>query len=219
MAVDSSGHRRDLAADEAMEDAAFFRWYGPLDPFTLDEVRTLFDPIGVDWWIAGGRAAEAFHGVPRTHEDVDVSVFRRDIATVNQALKDRWHLWSVGASGLRPLDERHPEPADDADQVWIREHALAPWKADVVMTRDWDGRWQSRRDPDLVAPLHEVTWERDGVRYLNPEIVLSFKARQMRSKDEHDFAGIAPRLDDDARTYLAGFLDRFHPDHPWRSQL
>ena len=41
-----------------------------------------------------------------------------------------------------------------------------------------DGLWQNKRLPDHVAPLDEVTWVTDeGVRVLNPEIVLLFKAR------------------------------------------
>lgn len=202
------------------EDAEFLRLYGPWEPLTIPEVKELFDPIGVPWWIAGGQAAEAFHETPRSHEDIDVSMFRKDLPRLRRAVTGVYDLWSAGSGALRPVNDRFPEPAPDADQVWLRAHALAPWRADVVLNRDRDGDWLSRRDPSFSAPLDEVTWERDGVRYLNPEIVLAFKARFMRPKDEHDFDAIVPRLAPAARAWLADYVERCEEaGHPWLPRL
>ncbi len=101
--------------------------------------------------------------------------------------------------------------------MWIRTHALAPWVADCVLNRDRAGRWVSRRDPEFDAPLEQVTWEREGIRYLKPEIALSFKAKLNRPKDSRDLAVSLPLLDDTARAFLADYLARRDPDHPWRS--
>jgi hypothetical protein len=206
------------APDLTPEELAFQRLYGPWEHYPPARARELFEPIGIDWWIAGGYAIEAFTQVPRPHEDIDVSIFRCDVPALRTALEGRMHIWSAG-DGLRPVDDDHPEPRDVADQVWLREHALSPWRVDVVLNPDRDGRWVSRRDPEFDAPLDEVTWAGDGVRYLRPEIVLSFKARLARPKDERDFAVTLPMLDDAARTWLADYLARKEPDHPWRQQL
>lgn len=40
-----------------------------------------------------------------------------------------------------------------------------------------------------------------------------------REKDEADLRSVLPVLDDDRRAWLAGALDRVHPDHPWREHL
>lgn len=77
----------------------------------------------------------------------------------------------------------------------------------------------NRRDPDMAAELAAVTWAKDGVRYLNPEIVLQFKAAHVRPKDEHDFAAMLPLLDHRQRTFLADYLDREKPGHVWRARL
>jgi hypothetical protein len=204
---------------EDAEDAEFFRRYGPWEPLTLAEAKAMFDPLGIPWWIAGGQAAEAFHGVPRAHEDVDISMFRKDLPIIRAALGGRFHLWSAGSGMLRPVTDRFPDLHDESDQVWLREHALAPWRADLVLNPDREGEWVCRRDPTFVAPLDDVTWERDGIRYLNPEIVLAFKARQQRSKDEHDFAASLPLLDDRAIGWLASYLDRCEPGNVWRDRL
>jgi hypothetical protein len=212
---DCCWYRPDLAPDEL----AFQRRYGPWDPYTPSEARDLFDAIGIDWWFAGGYALEAFAGVPRDHDDIDVSIFRRDLPALHRALEGSLHLWSVGSGSLRPVDERFPQPAADADQVWLREHALSPWRADVLLNPDDHGRWVSRRDPAFAAALDDVTWERDGIRYLRPEIVLAFKARLNRPKDQRDFAVARSLLDDSARAWLADFLARMEPRHEWRQAL
>jgi hypothetical protein len=210
----ASGYPDGLAA----EDLAFQRLYGPWEPFTLTEARDLFEPLGISWWIAGGYAVEAFTGVPRAHEDIDVSIFRRDIPALRTGLEGRLHIWSAG-NGLRPVNDDNPEPRPEADQVWLRAHALSPWRADVLLNPDLDGRWVSRRDPTYHAPLDDVTWRRDGIRFLRPEIALAFKAKLARPKDEHDLAVALPLLDAAARAWLADYLARCEPEHPWRQRL
>lgn len=200
------------------EELAFQRRYGPWDAWTPEQAKPVFDATGLTWWVAGGWSIEAFTGVPRHHEDIDVSMWRRDVPALVAAFAGTYDVWAAGG-GLTPLYDEKVEMPESADQVWVRSHALAAWRADVVLNRDREGRWLSRRDPDLDAPLERVTWERDGIRYLNPEITLSFKARLRRAKDDRDLATALPLLDDDARAYLAGYLARKEPDHPWRSQV
>jgi hypothetical protein len=212
-----NGSRASYSADLDPDELAFQRRYGPWDSWTPEEAKPVFDPTGLTWWIAGGWSIEAFTGVPRQHEDIDVSMWRRDVPALVKALSGRYDVWAAGG-GLTPLFDDKLEMPDTADQVWIRRHALAPWRADCVVNRHRDGRWVSRRDPDLEVSLEEVTWERDGIRYLNPEITLSFKAKLHRPKDQ-DLAAALPLLDEDARAYLADFLARKEPDHPWRSQV
>ncbi len=220
MTGDTAGGRPPTryASDLAAETLAFQRLYGPWEPFTPAGARALFDPIGIQWWIAGGYCIEAFTGVSRPHEDIDVSMFRRDIPALRRALEGRLHIWSAG-DGLRPVDDDNPEPRASADQVWLREHALSPWRADVLLNPDIDGRWVSRRDRTFSAPLEDVTWVSSGIRYLNPEIALAFKAKLARPKDERDLAVTLPLLDDAARGWLADYLRRCEPEHPWRQRL
>lgn len=208
------GYRSDLSEDEL----TFQRLWGPWEHYSPEQAQALFDPIGIDWWIAGGYAIEAFTGISRSHEDIDVSMFRRDVPALRTALEGRLHIWSAG-DGLRPVDDTFPEPRDVADQVWLREHALSPWRADVLLNPDLEGRWVSRRDRSFDAPLVDVTWSRDGIRYLNPEIVLAFKAKLARPKDERDFAVALPMLDVRARVWLADYLGRCEPGHSWRQRL
>jgi hypothetical protein len=196
----------------------FERIYGPLRPLSPAEAKDLLAGLDVPWWVAGGWAIEAFTGVARPHEDLDLSVFRRDLPAVRALLEPRFHLWAAGGEGLLHLAPGRAMP-DSSGQVWVREHALAPWICEFLLNRDVEGRWQSKRDPSFSAPLEAVTWERDGVRYLNPELVLSHKVATGRPKDDDDLAAALPLLSPEQTAYLATFVRTHAPGHPWRSVL
>ena len=54
-----------------------------------------------------------------------------------------------------------------------------------------------------------------GVPHGRPETVLLFKAKAVRPKDEADLAAVLPRLDPEARRWLAAALALVQPGHPW----
>lgn len=203
-------------AQERAEERDFFRWYGdwaPLDPAGVAEFLAGFPR---PWWIVGGWAIEAFTGAPREHEDVDLSMLSRDVPALRRHVGERWHLWSNHGGTLRPLSDRHPEVLDVASQIWIREHATAPWVIDLPLTPDLDGRWTNKRWPEHTAEVEEVTWVADdGIRYLNPEIVLHYKARLHRPKDDRDLARTWPLLTDEQRRWLAEAIRTTEPGHAW----
>ena len=51
----------------------------------------------------GGRAIEAFTGVSRPHEDIDIELLRADLAEFRAPVDSRYHLWSVSDGALTPL--------------------------------------------------------------------------------------------------------------------
>ena len=59
----------------------------------------------------------------------------------------------------------------------------------------------------------------DGVRYLDPEVVLHFKAAHARVKDVVDRDNVLPLLSDDRRAWLADAVRRTYPDHAWQAVL
>ncbi|KRB47504.1 nucleotidyltransferase domain-containing protein [Terrabacter sp. Root181] len=132
--------------------AEFERIYGPQRSWTPVEVRELLRGLGVPWWVAGGWAVEAFTGVARDHEDIDVSVLRRDVGAIRAHLERHWHLWSAGDSGLLHLRPGRDVP-EDSGQIWVREHALPLLGAAqvavlrrVVDAQPADHPWRARLD-------------------------------------------------------------------------
>ena len=210
---ETAAYRPDLSREEL----AFQRIYGPLEPASLEEAAEFLEGSALTWWVVGGVALEAFTGVPRHHEDIDLSIFRRDLPLLRAHLAPRFHLWAAGP-GLLHLADDTAMP-DESEQVWFREHALAPWRGEFLLNADVEGRWRSKRDPSFTAPLERATWVRDGIRYLNPELVLSHKVQATRPKDDADFDAALPLLDDAQRSFLRHFLERNRPEHPWLPRL
>jgi hypothetical protein len=202
------------------EEAAFQRRYGPWLAWTPAEAATVLADWSEPWWVAGGWALEAFTGRRRPHEDIDIAIFRRDVPSLWAFLDPTYHCWAAGSGRLGPVDEKRPDLPEWADQVWVREHAWAPWLADVVTTSDEDGRWVFKRDPSVTAPLDEVTWtDADGIRYLNPEVALAYKAKLARPKDDADLAAALPLMDERQRDWLRETVSRLHSDHRWLDRL
>jgi hypothetical protein len=208
-------HTPELPYVADPEEAAFQRRWGPWRPWSPEQVALMLVGLDRPWCVAGGWALDAFTRTSREHEDIDVAVFRSDIPAFHRYLGQEWHCWAVGSRMMRPLDADDPDLPEWADQCWVRRHSWSPWVADVLAGPDLDGDWVFRRDPTVVLPFDEAIWERAGVRYLRPEIVLAYKAKLARPKDDADLARAWPLLDTSRRTWLLDAVARLHPDHPW----
>ncbi|MGK8505642.1 nucleotidyltransferase domain-containing protein [Nocardia asiatica] len=202
------------------EEAAFQNLWGPWARVTPADVGEVLGDISAPWWVAGGWAIDAFTGTRREHSDVDVAMFRAELPALRTAARGRLHIWSAGPDGIRPVDDRYPDVADNADQVWLRAGARSPWLIDLLLNPGQDGAWVNRRDPAMVAPLDEVTWiAADGVRYLRPELVLIYKVKQSRPKDRQDLERTWPKLDDAQRTTVRTYISTHYPQHEWLTLL
>lgn len=201
---------------ERAEDEYWERLYGPWESFDLDRAREFFDGFDRPWWLVGGWAIEAFTGAPREHEDIDVSILACDAPALRDFVGDRWQLWTITDGALRPLTDRWPDlPAPDC-QIWVRRDASSPWVMDMPLTPDVEGRWQNKKLPEQVLDLDDATWVGDdGVRALNPEIVLLFKARLDRLKDRRDRDRTLPLLDHEQRARLRDSIEKLFPEHAW----
>lgn len=191
------------------QEIDFARIYGPFQPLTPEGLEELMRGFPRPWWLVGGWALDAFTGLERDHEDIDMSIFVEDVPAFRAHLEPRYHLWSNYGGTFRFFDAGHPEPLHPLSQIWVREHSGAPWLLDCILTPSVDGNWQSKRDREHVARLDDVTWvDARGIRYLNPEIVLFFKAARERSKDVLDFERTLPLLSEEQRGWLDNALER-----------
>lgn len=198
---------------------AFTRWYGGWDPLTPATIGDFMAGFDRPWWVIGGWSVEAFTGVPREHEDMDISVLACDAEAFRLFLGDRWTPWNVDDSWFRPFDDRFGPVRPDS-QLWVRRDARSPWVLDVPLTPDTDGRWTNKRHRDHTEELEDVTWVApDGLRYARAEVSLMFKAAQSREKDRRDAEVALPLLDAPARRWLRDAVGAMHPQHAWLDVL
>lgn len=198
---------------------AFDRWYGGWQPLTPATIGEFMDGFDRPWWIIGGWSIEAFTGVPREHEDLDISILSSDAGAFREFLGERWTPWNVDEGWFRPFDERFTEVRPDS-QIWVRRDAQSPWVLDVPLTPDTKGRWTNKRLRSHTERLEDVTWvAEDGLRYALPEVTLMFKAAQVRAKDRRDAEVLLPMLDERARDWLRETVSRFDPEHPWAGRV
>lgn len=204
-----------------MGDEEFFRLYGPWARRTPEDVRSFFEGYPGVWWIAGGWALEAFTGVERPHDDIDPGVLRADLPLLRAHARGRLDLWAAFSGALKPVDPgaADVELPDGCGQLWTRRSAADPWEYDILLGPGTPQEWRYRRDPSIRMPMAEALWDQDGIRWMQPEIQLLYKARGLRAKDEADFSATLPHLDARRRAWLRDALTRTHPGHPWIPRL
>ena len=203
-------------AEEVAENAGYDRWFGawaPLDPPRLAEFMAGFER---PWWIVGGWAIEAFTGVLREHEDVDLSILACDVpalrAHVGDALEPVEHGRRHDASAERhvPRGAQRREP----DLGPPRPHSTRG-SSTCRSPRTATGCGPTSATPTTCVPLEEATWvAADGIRYLRPEITLLYKAVLHRPKDDRDLAVTWPLLPPARQAWLRAALERLYPGTP-----
>ena len=187
-------------------------------PEPVTRVAAVMRGSGVTWSLCGGWAVDAWLGrQTRDHLDVDVAVFRDHERRIFE------HL------GARRLVAHDTADASHTDR-WDGRPLLFP--AHIHAAFDDGLEWElhvnerSRRDwvlsraPRVVAPLHrfvqESAWDLPTVA---PEIVLWYKALDVRPHDGRDFVALLPLLDGPRRTWLRDAIRLRDPAHRWLERL
>jgi hypothetical protein len=201
------------------EDRDFYRWYGAWGALTPPQVAERLAGLAARWWIVGGWAVDAFTGIPREHEDIDVAFFRADLPVVLARLSPDLCVWSNLSGTLRPL-RRAEDLLEGARQLWVRRDGDSPWLMDLAMTPHDGDTWISPRDDRIRCPFDEATFvAADGIRYLRPELVLFMKARAAVRHDDRDLATVLPTLEPERKAWLREAISLLYPGHRWLDEI
>ncbi|MET0937759.1 MAG: hypothetical protein ABWY51_00880 [Gaiellaceae bacterium] len=186
------------------------------------EVSCRLAGVKAPWYVAAGWAIDLFLGGGyREHDDLEIAVPRDRFSEIEEAL-DAFELFVVGVPGqgfVTPLKEAG-DALGGSHQTWVREPQTGLWRLDVMREPADGGTWICRRDVRIRMPYDQVI-ERaaDGIPYGRPEVVLLFKAKATRPKDDADFLAVLPHLGPERRRWLADALELVHPAHAWLEQL
>jgi hypothetical protein len=190
------------------------------EPFALImEVTALFAGYPRPWFIAGGWAIDLFLGrVTRDHEDVDVAVLRRDQQDLRSQL-ERWDFEKV-VDGHRERWREGEWLNPPIHELRARPPSAPQREIEILLNESKDDAWVFRRDARVTMSLSEARLvTRSGIPYLDPAIVLLFKAKTPAAKDLADFDQVRPYLGLERRLWLRHALEIGHPGHPWIARL
>lgn len=175
-----------------------------------------FEPI---WFVAGGWAIDLFLGrVTRQHDDIEIAIFRRDQLAVQKYL-DKWVLkkaennllssWKQGEFLKLPVHTIH----------CFNAQAEPPF-FEILLNEFDDNTWIFRRDKMITKPFSELfLTSQSGIKFLCPEVVLLYKSKNPRTKDEQDFRNTVERLDEKTIAWLRAALAVCDPENSWLQKL
>lgn len=176
-------------------------------------VTSLMAKFNKTWFIAGGWAIDLFMGEEtRAHKDIEIAIFRKDQQNLKAYLKEwnfkkviksEFHNWGDEFLEL-PIHEIHATNKLNGDKI------------EVLLNETKDNDWKFRRDLRISSPLNSVwSYSETGIPYLNPEIVLLYKAKNTREKDHQDFNTVKDHLDYKKRQWFKSALELHAPEHNW----
>ncbi|MFD8792830.1 nucleotidyltransferase domain-containing protein [Streptomyces vinaceus] len=186
--------------------------------WTPSEVARQLAGVGTPWYVAAGWALDLFRGrQTRAHGDIEIAIPDANFPEV----ADRFPGYVFDAAGSgRIWEDATPEVLAAAHQTWLRDPATGNYLLDVFREPHDGDTWICRRDERIRLPYSDIIHHtQDGIPYLAPELVLLFKAKHARQKDQSDFDATLPHMSPPQRETLAELLNRVHPGHPWIADL
>ena len=191
----------------------------PWAAWSPSEIAERLDGVATRWAIAGGWAIDLFAGeISRAHDDLEVVVGPGGFGIVQRMLGEL--EWFVVGDGQVTAIEIAGDLVERTWQTWGWDPKIRAWRIDV-MREPWTERtWRYRRNSDLGMPLDDaIRVTPGGIPYLSPELVLLFKAKHRRKKDEGDFDRSVPLMEVERVAWLIAALEVVYPSHPWLTRL
>ena len=201
---------------EAELEALEARWG---TAWTPSEVARRLAGVQTPWYVAAGWALDLFRGGQiREHGDLEIGVPSARFPEIQERFTQQYVFDGVGSE--RIWENVTPEVLAATHQTWLRDPATGQYLVDVFREPHDGDTWICRRDETIRLPYNDIILRtEDGIPYLAPELVLLFKAKAVRPKDQADFDATVPRMRLHQREMLAELLEHVHPGHAWLEDL
>jgi hypothetical protein len=185
------------------------------DAWSPTQLAMRLGGANVDWYVVGGWALDLWHGhQTRAHTDLEFAVLPEHAEFCRRLLPDL-EFFIAHAGTLTHLPSTSALPAD-LWQLWGADVTARRWRVDMMIERGPPDVWVYKRDPSVRLPRGAaIRQSRAGISYLAPIIVLLFKAKHCREKDQRDFRTALPYLNPYEKADLRHWLKRLYPGHRW----
>ncbi len=150
-----------------------------------------------------------------------MAIFRRDQHALVSHLED-WEFTKVlpGGSGEVQPWEKGEWLEWPIHEVHAFRDQGEPSSLEVLLNEVEDNVWRYRRNLAVTLDLRKVGAQSErGLPILSPTVVLLYKAKHHRPKDDKDLlntVGVMPTAD---RLWLRRAIEICHPKHPWLDVL
>jgi hypothetical protein len=187
-------------------------------PITVFEVNEIFSDIPVKWCIAGGWALDLYLGKQsRTHDDIDVIIFREEQLTAFKYLSKNWLLYKAENGKLNIWKEG--EFLTSTNDIWVSKGDNSPWVFQIMLVDNKQDSWIYKREKSIRREMNDIFLKtQEEIPYLKPEIQLLYKggSSEIREKDQNDFLKSLPSLMPQAKEWLKATLKiQFPCGHIW----
>lgn len=175
-----------------------------------------FEP---NWFVAGGWAIDLYlEKETRRHDDIEIAIFRNDQIKLQSYLVG-WHLQKARNGELSFWEQN--------EFLELPVHEIHCFKKDAelqsfeILLNEMNGsQWLYRRNAKITKSLRQLHLTSNlGIRFLRPEIILLYKSKNPRAKDEQDFEIVQKHLDPKSRAWLKKALSICYTEHHWLSKL
>ncbi len=185
-------------------------------PLQIAAVLRDFKP---SWFTAGGWAIDLFlEKETRLHQDIEIAIFRKDQA----ALHDYFDGWLLRKVVNREMvnwhrDEWLPPPIHE---IHCYKEMAQPPQIEILLNESNETEWIYRRNENVRRSLVKTQLEASsGIKFLCPEIVLLYKSKNPRARDEQDFQAVVKRLDAEQKEWLKDAIKVSNSEHHWLRSL
>ncbi|HEV8160419.1 MAG TPA: hypothetical protein VGP58_15415 [Pyrinomonadaceae bacterium] len=188
--------------------------------FSLPQkIAVLMQNFQSDWFIAGGWAIDLYLGkITRPHDDIEIAIFRRDQIALQNYLNG-WLLQKAENAVLSTWNQN--------EFLELPVHAIhcfhetsEPQNFEVLLNESNADEWIYRRNGRVTKSLTEIyLTTNSGIKFLRPEIVLLYKSKNPRAKDEQDFESVVKRLDAESKKWFEDALAICDSKHHWLQKL
>ncbi|GAB3942639.1 hypothetical protein GCM10028805_07480 [Spirosoma harenae] len=185
------------------------------EPQRINELFANYTGI---WAIAGGWAIDLFlNATTRYHKDIEIVIARNEQQKLRDYLPDwtfRYALegllltWNKSHHLVLPIHEIYATAPDGKMQI------------EILLNEFVYDHWVFRRNPEITYPSAQlITLSRQQIPILAPEIVLLYKAKIDKIKDQADLLNTVPHLAPTALDWLKNAIQSTHPNHDWLTLL
>ncbi|MCY7348622.1 MAG: hypothetical protein LH614_20725 [Pyrinomonadaceae bacterium] len=185
-------------------------------PLQIAAVLRGFKP---SWFVAGGWAIDLFlEKETRLHQDIEIAIFRKDQAVLHDYF-DGWLLQKV-INGELVVWHRDEWLTLPIHEVHCYKETAQPPQIEILFNESNKTEWLYRRNENIRRSLVKIQPESSaGVNFLCPEVVLLYKSKNPRAKDERDFQAVVKRLDVECKEWLKDAIKVSNSKHHWLRSL